>query len=116
MRVERLARDLRALGVVAEAWVAIAAERSFDRVVGLLGILKAGAGYLPLDPNYPAERLAHMLRDSRARWLICQETLAEPLPCPAEAARLPLCTAARPATAESRAPPHVPGGARASVA
>ncbi|MDF5818139.1 AMP-binding protein [Pseudomonas aeruginosa] len=54
MRAERLARGLRARGVVAEALVAIAAERSFDLVVGLLGILKAGAGYLPLDPNYPA--------------------------------------------------------------
>ncbi|MEW3651675.1 AMP-binding protein, partial [Pseudomonas aeruginosa] len=45
MRAERLARGLRARGVAAEALVAIAAERSFDLVVGLLGILKAGAGY-----------------------------------------------------------------------
>ncbi|MGV2465246.1 UNVERIFIED_CONTAM: AMP-binding protein, partial [Pseudomonas aeruginosa] len=66
MRAERLARGLRARGVAAEALVAIAAERSFDLVVGLLGILKVGAGYLPLDPNYPAERLAYMLRDSGA--------------------------------------------------
>ncbi|MBH3510366.1 amino acid adenylation domain-containing protein, partial [Pseudomonas aeruginosa] len=109
MRAERLARGLRARGVAAEALVAIAAERSFDLVVGLLGILKAGAGYLPLDPNYPAERLAYMLRDSGARWLICQETLAERLPCPAEVERLPLETAAWPASADTRPLPEVAG-------
>lgn len=52
-------------GVAAEALVAIAAERSFDLVVGLLGILKAGAGYLPLDPNYP-----------RSAWRTCCATAA----------------------------------------
>ncbi|MCW5508512.1 amino acid adenylation domain-containing protein, partial [Pseudomonas aeruginosa] len=115
MRAERLARGLRARGVAAEALVAIAAERSFDLVVGLLGILKAGAGYLPLDPNYPAERLAYMLRDSGARWLICQETLAERLPCPAEVERLPLETAAWPASADTRPLPEVAGETQAYV-
>ncbi|RPT94566.1 non-ribosomal peptide synthetase, partial [Pseudomonas aeruginosa] len=115
MRAERLARGLRARGVAAEALVAIAAERSFDLVVGLLGILKAGAGYLPLDPNYPAERLAYMLRDSGARWLICQETLAERLPCPAEVERLPLETAAWPASADTRPLPEVAGETLAYV-
>ncbi|WP_128624153.1 non-ribosomal peptide synthetase, partial [Pseudomonas aeruginosa] len=115
MRAERLARGLRARGVAAEALVAIAAERSFDLVVGLLGILKVGAGYLPLDPNYPAERLAYMLRDSGARWLICQETLAERLPCPAEVERLPLETAAWPASADTRPLPEVAGETLAYV-
>ncbi|TEC40692.1 non-ribosomal peptide synthetase, partial [Pseudomonas aeruginosa] len=115
MRAERLARGLRARGVAAEALVAIAAERSFDLVVGLLGILKAGAGYLPLDPNYPAERLAYMLRDSGARWLICQETLAERLPYPAEVERLPLETAAWPASADTRPLPEVAGETLAYV-
>ncbi|WP_336118028.1 AMP-binding protein, partial [Klebsiella pneumoniae] len=87
----------------------------FDLVVGLLGILKAGAGYLPLDPNYPAERLAYMLRDSGARWLICQETLAERLPCPAEVERLPLETAAWPASADTRPLPEVAGETLAYV-
>ncbi|WP_134635763.1 amino acid adenylation domain-containing protein, partial [Pseudomonas aeruginosa] len=76
---------------------------------------KAGAGYLPLDPNYPAERLAYMLRDSGARWLICQETLAERLPCPAEVERLPLETAAWPASADTRPLPEVAGETLAYV-
>ncbi|MDI9101571.1 AMP-binding protein, partial [Pseudomonas aeruginosa] len=74
-----------------------------------------GAGYLPLDPNYPAERLAYMLRDSGARWLICQETLAERLPCPAEVERLPLETAAWPASADTRPLPEVAGETLAYV-
>jgi non-ribosomal peptide synthetase component F len=46
--------------------VAICVERGLDMVVGLLAILKAGGGYVPLDPAYPLERLAYMLEDSAA--------------------------------------------------
>ncbi|MDR6232871.1 non-ribosomal peptide synthetase [Pseudomonas oryzihabitans] len=81
LRAERLAHGLRTRGVGPETLVAIAGERSFDLVVGLLGILKAGAGYLPLDPDYPAERLNYMLRHSGARWLLCRDALAERLGC-----------------------------------
>ncbi|MBD2822912.1 AMP-binding protein, partial [Xenorhabdus sp. 42] len=64
--------------------IAICAERSPEMVVGLLGILKAGAAYLPLDPAYPAERLAYMLSDAAPVALLTQtallETLNSPLP------------------------------------
>ena len=54
-------------------------ERSPEMVVGLLGILKAGAAYLPLDPNYPRERLAFMLSDAGAPVLVTQQALLERL-------------------------------------
>ncbi|MYM84903.1 amino acid adenylation domain-containing protein [Duganella sp. FT50W] len=63
-RANQVAHRLLALGVQADARVAICAERSVEMVVGLLGILKAGGAYVPLDPAYPAERLAYMLEDS----------------------------------------------------
>ena len=54
-------------GVGPETMVALCVERSPEMVIGLLGILKAGGAYLPLDPNYPRERLAFMLADAGAR-------------------------------------------------
>jgi amino acid adenylation domain-containing protein len=65
-RANRLAHALRTLGIGTGARVGICVERSVDLVVGLLGILKAGAAYVPLDPTYPQERLAYMVQDSRA--------------------------------------------------
>ena len=100
--------------MAAEALVAIAAERSFDLVVGLLGIL--GRCRLPAAGSGTTRgALAYMLRDSGARWLICQETLAERLPCPAEVERLPLETAAWPASADTRPLPEVAGETLAYV-
>ncbi len=55
-------------------------ERSFDMVIALLGILKAGAAYLPLDPDYPKERLQFMLADARPRVLLTQTKLLRSLP------------------------------------
>ncbi|WP_145758321.1 MULTISPECIES: non-ribosomal peptide synthetase, partial [unclassified Burkholderia] len=63
-RANRLAHRLRKLGVGPDDRVAICAERSIEMVVGLLGILKSGAGYVPLDPTLPSARLAYMLGDS----------------------------------------------------
>ena len=63
-RSNRLAHDLRELGVGPDVLVAICVERSLEMVVGLLAILKAGGAYVPLDPSYPGERLAFMIEDS----------------------------------------------------
>ena len=71
-RANRLAHRLRSLGVVPDSLVSICGDRSPDMVAGLLGILKAGGAYLPLDPAYPAERLAFMLQDSGARILLVE--------------------------------------------
>ena len=64
IRANQLAHHLRALGAGPETIVGLCVERSFDMVIALLGILKAGAAYLPLDPDYPPERLAFMLADA----------------------------------------------------
>ncbi|WP_330250531.1 non-ribosomal peptide synthase/polyketide synthase [Nocardia sp. NBC_00565] len=69
----RLARRLIAAGVGPEALVAVALPRSVQLIVALLAVIKAGGGYLPLDPNYPADRIEYMLDDARP---ICAITSA----------------------------------------
>ncbi len=64
-RADRLAHWLRAAGVGAESVVAVRMKRSPELVTAVLGIWKAGAAYLPVDPDYPAERIAYMLDDAR---------------------------------------------------
>jgi amino acid adenylation domain-containing protein len=80
----RLARRLHGRGIGPDTIVALCAQRSAKMVVGLLGILKAGAAYLPLDPDYPAERLAYMLEDSQAPVVLVQAALRDRLPPRAE--------------------------------
>ncbi|HEX2204796.1 MAG TPA: amino acid adenylation domain-containing protein [Longimicrobium sp.] len=79
-RAGRLARRLRALGVGPETRVGVALERSAELVVALLGVLKAGGGYVPVDPAYPAERIAFVLRDSGAAVLVTESGLIPRLP------------------------------------
>jgi amino acid adenylation domain-containing protein len=79
-RANQLARHLRKIGVGPDVLVAICVERSLELVVGILGILKAGGGYLPLDPDYPADRLAYMLDDAAAPVLLSQAHLIQRLP------------------------------------
>ncbi|MBP9801033.1 MAG: amino acid adenylation domain-containing protein, partial [Sterolibacterium sp.] len=79
-QANQLARRLRRLGVGPEVLVGLCVERSLAMVVGLLGILKAGGAYLPLDPGYPAERLAFMLADAQPAVLLTQQPLLERLP------------------------------------
>ena len=76
----RLAHYLQTLGVGPEVLVGISVERSLDMIVGLLAILKAGGAYLPLDPDYPIERLQFMLEDSQVTFLITQRSLLTKLP------------------------------------
>ena len=79
-RANQLAHHLRRLGVGMESAVAILMERNADLIVSLLAILKAGGCYLPLDPDYPQERLSFMLRDADVRVLLTQSHLLEKLP------------------------------------
>jgi amino acid adenylation domain-containing protein len=79
-RANQLAHYLQALGVGPEVLVGICVERSFEMIVGLLGVLKAGGAYVPLDPTYPLERLGFMLEDSSVPVLLTQSKLVEELP------------------------------------
>ncbi|MFL5542424.1 MAG: non-ribosomal peptide synthetase, partial [Longimicrobiaceae bacterium] len=79
-RANRLARHLVRLGAGPEARVGLCLERSTRMVEAMLAVLKAGAAYLPLDPAYPADRLAYMLEDSGAPLLVTQASLCGLLP------------------------------------
>ena len=77
-RANRLARVLAARGAGRGALVAIAAERGFDLVTGLLAVLKTGAGYTLLDPDFPAERLTEMVAGSGAVLVLADRPVASP--------------------------------------
>ena len=79
-RANQLAHFLNSLGVRAESLIGLCMERSVDMVVGLYGILKAGAAYVPLDPEFPQERLQEMLQDARVGLVLCQSQLTARLP------------------------------------
>ena len=79
-RASQLAWNLVNRGVGPDVTVGICAERSIEVIVGLLGILKAGGTCLPLDPEYPKERLAFMLQDSEVRFLVVNGQFVERLP------------------------------------
>ena len=113
-RANQLAHHLRSLGVGPETIVGLCVERSFDMVIALLGILKAGAAYLPLDPDYPKERLAFMLADAGARVLVthsraarhgCPRTHARIVDLDADRAAIARQPTAHRPAASTRAPP-----------
>jgi amino acid adenylation domain-containing protein len=79
-RANQLAHYLQTLGVGPEVRVGICVERSAEMIVGLLGILKAGGVYVPLDPSYPLERLTFMVEDSMTPVILTQERLLDVLP------------------------------------
>ncbi|HEX5708647.1 MAG TPA: amino acid adenylation domain-containing protein, partial [Pyrinomonadaceae bacterium] len=76
----RVAWRLRAEGVGPESVVGVCTGRGVGTVAAMLGVLKAGGAYLPLDPSYPPERLAFMLEDARAPVLLTEDALVENLP------------------------------------
>jgi len=76
----RLARRLRDLGAGPGRLVAICAERSIELVIAELATMKAGAAYVPLDPQYPSDRLAFMLEDSQAVACLAQDAALQRLP------------------------------------
>jgi amino acid adenylation domain-containing protein/non-ribosomal peptide synthase protein (TIGR01720 family) len=79
-RANQLARHLRKAGIEPESRVGISVERSPEMIIGLLGILKAGAAYVPLDPNYPKDRLTFMTQDADIVVMLTQQHLAKEFP------------------------------------
>ncbi|WP_163340977.1 non-ribosomal peptide synthetase [Desulfopila sp. IMCC35008] len=79
-KADKLAARLRHYGIGPGKLVGICLERNLDLPVALLGTLIAGGAYLPLDPGFPAERLAYMLADSQAPVLLSDSSLAKTLP------------------------------------
>ncbi|MBB5803452.1 amino acid adenylation domain-containing protein [Saccharothrix ecbatanensis] len=79
-RANQLARRLRELGAGPEVLVGVCMQRSVDRMVALMGILKAGSGYVPLDPEYPADRLAFMVEDAHMPIVVTDELSAAAAP------------------------------------
>jgi amino acid adenylation domain-containing protein len=104
LRANRLARRLRSLGVGLEARVALCVERSPEMVLGMLAALKAGAAYVPLDPDYPPARLAWLLGDAGVSVLLTSERLSRELPQVAPAVVLDGGKAASPGAGDERLP------------
>ncbi|WP_460764535.1 non-ribosomal peptide synthetase, partial [Lysobacter fragariae] len=84
-RANQLACHLRDLGVKPDDRVAVCIDRDLQLVVALLGVLKAGAAYVPIDPGYPAERIAYVLRDSAPSVVLTQTSLQGVLPADLQA-------------------------------
>ncbi|AFW95760.1 non-ribosomal peptide synthase [Anabaena sp. 90] len=78
-RANQLANYLQYLGVKPDVLVGISIKRSLEMIVGLLGILKAGGAYIPLDPDYPLERLEYIIEDTGLSILLTQEKFASKL-------------------------------------
>ncbi|MFF5887156.1 amino acid adenylation domain-containing protein, partial [Streptomyces sp. NPDC012589] len=92
-RADRLAHELVARGAGPGALVAIALPRSTDLIVATLAVVKAGAGYLPLDPDYPADRIGYMLDDAAPALVVTTTDVAGTLPAVTERPHLTLDTA-----------------------
>ncbi|MFJ6811658.1 amino acid adenylation domain-containing protein, partial [Streptomyces anulatus] len=113
-RANRLARLLVARGAGPEGLVAVALPRSTGQIVGLLAVLKSGAAYLPLDPDYPADRLVHMTADAAPQLVLSTEDTAARLPaaCTRSAPPLLLDLSGDPVATASGAPADGDGSDR----
>ena len=80
LRANRLAHELVSYGVGPDVLVGMCVERSVEMVVGILAILKAGGGYVPIDPAYPADRIAFILEDAQVPVLLTQASLKGSMP------------------------------------
>ncbi|WP_180984584.1 non-ribosomal peptide synthase/polyketide synthase [Paenibacillus sp. F4] len=80
VRANQLARVLRAEGVQADQLVGMIMERSIEMIVGIFGILKAGGGYVPIDPEFPQERMLYMLQDSHIKLMVAMPEMAAKVP------------------------------------
>ncbi|WP_116141580.1 non-ribosomal peptide synthetase [Trinickia diaoshuihuensis] len=76
-RADRVAVSLREAGATLDAPIALCLNRSAETVVALLGVMKAGAAWLPIDPDYPAARIAYMLEDARPACIVTQRGLLD---------------------------------------
>ncbi|NEQ79180.1 MAG: amino acid adenylation domain-containing protein [Moorea sp. SIO2I5] len=79
-QANQLAHYLQSLGVKPETLVGLCVDRSLEMMVGLLGTLKAGGAYIPIDPSYPQQRVAYMLEDAAVSILLTTESLLELIP------------------------------------
>ncbi|MGW5698960.1 AMP-binding protein, partial [Streptomyces asiaticus] len=111
-RAGRLARLLVDRGVRAEGFVAVALPRSVDLVVALLAVWKAGAAYLPLDTEYPADRLAYMLQDAAPTLILTTTETGDHLP---ETTRIPRLLLDEPVVRDALGDPAGPEEARAAL-
>ncbi|MFF8717021.1 amino acid adenylation domain-containing protein [Streptomyces sp. NPDC015184] len=115
-RANRLARLLISRGAGPESFVAVAVPRGTDLIVALLAVVKAGAAYLPVDPNYPADRIAYMLDDARPALVVTSAAVAGRLPVqdplvlddPETSAALAGQTADDPTNEDRLGPLHLP--------
>ncbi|WP_010494492.1 non-ribosomal peptide synthetase [Paenibacillus elgii] len=73
----RLAHGLRSRGVAAESVVAVMLPKGPELIAAMIAVLRAGGAYLPIDPDYPAERIAYMLNDSQAQFLMTREGIGQ---------------------------------------
>src|SRR5262249_49278690 len=79
-KAERLARYLAEAGVALESRVGICLGRSLEMMVGALGVMKAGATYVPLEPGLPKQRVEHMMRDAGIEWVLVNSASVGSLP------------------------------------
>lgn len=79
-KANKIARTLRNKGIKPDTLVSIMVNRSFEMIIGILGILKAGGGYLPISPDYPEDRVNFILKDSGAKILLTENQYLKTVP------------------------------------